>query len=99
MGTEQSDESLSYEDFLNWTLTTLKDYLRFCGLMQSGPKVELVAQAFGVYESSAPKKFTQEQISENIKKEYNKWLEINKISSDPNSLPDDMWKNSVADWP
>ena len=99
MGTEQSDESLSYEDFLNWTLTTLKDYLRFRGLKQTGPKVGLVAQAFRMYESSAPKKFTQEKISDNIKKEYNKWLEIKKISSDPNSLPDNMWKDSAADCP
>ena len=48
---------------------------------------------------NALKKFTQEQISENIKKEYNKRLEIKKISSDPNSLPDDGWKDNVADWP
>ena len=99
MGTEQSDDSLSYEDFLNWTLTTLKDYLGIRGLKQTGRKAELVARAFGAYELNAPKKFTQEQISENIKKEYNKRLEINKISSDPNSLPDDAWKDNVADWP
>ena len=80
MGTEQSDDGLSYEDFLNWTLTTLKDYLGICGSKQTGRKAELVARAFGAYKFNAPKKFTQEQISENIKKEYDKRLEINKIS-------------------
>ena len=68
MGTEQSDDSLSYEDFLNWTLTTLKDFLGIRGLKRTGRKAELVARAFGAYELNAPKKFTQEQISENKKK-------------------------------
>ena len=71
--------SLSYEDFLNWTLTTLKDYLGIRGLKQTGRKAELVARAFGAYELNAPKKLTREKISENIKKEYNERLEINKI--------------------
>ena len=44
-------------------------------------------------------KLTREQISENIKKEYNERLEINKTLSDPNSLPDDAWKDNVADCP
>ena len=69
------------------------------GLKQTGRKAELVARAFGAYESNAPKKLTREQISQNIKKEYNERLEINKILSDPNSLSDDAWKDNVADWP
>ena len=99
MSDEHGDDKLTYEDFLNWTLTTLKDYLGICGLKQTGPKAGLVARAFGAYELNAPKKFTQEQISEKIKQEYNKRLQINKISSDPNSLPDEAWKDNVADWP
>ena len=43
MGTEQPDDSLSYEDFLNWTVTTLKDFLGIRGLKQTGRKAELVA--------------------------------------------------------
>ena len=69
------------------------------GLKQTGRKAELVARAFGAYESNAPKKLTREQISQNIEKEYNERLEINKILSDPNSLSDDAWKDNVADWP
>ena len=35
----------------------------------------MIARAFGAYELNAPVKFTQEQIAENIKKEYHKRLE------------------------
>jgi hypothetical protein len=52
---------------------------------QSGKKVELVARAFGAYELGAPKKFTQEQIFDSIKKEYQQRLQTNDIiKSDPN---------------
>ncbi|XP_028394516.1 uncharacterized protein LOC114518716 [Dendronephthya gigantea] len=99
MATKQPEESLSYEDFLSWTLSTLKDFLGIRGLKQTGAKSELVARAFGAYELNAPKKFTQEQISASIKKEYEKRLQYHKIKTDPNSLPDNAWKDSVEDWP
>jgi hypothetical protein len=44
-----------------------------------------VARAFGAYELGAPKKFTQEQIFDSIKKEYQQRLQTNDIiKSDPN---------------
>jgi hypothetical protein len=61
--------------------STLKHYLGVRGLKQTGSKAELIARAFEAYKLNAPVKFTQEQIAENIKKEYH-----NQISTDPNSL-------------
>ena len=79
MDTNQPEEKLEYEDFVGLTVTSLKDFL-------SGKKVELVARAFGAYELGAPKKFTQEQIFDSIKNEYQQRLQTNDIKSDPNTL-------------
>ena len=63
----QAEEKLEYQDFLNWTLTSLKDFLALRGLKQTGKKAELVARAFGAYELKAPKKFSQEEIDRKLK--------------------------------
>lgn len=99
MATKQPEETLEYDDFLSWTVTSLKDFLAVRGLKQSGEKAELVARAFGANELGVPKKFTQEQIFESIKKEYAKRLTVNGIKTDPNTLPDDAWADNVQAWP
>ena len=43
----QAEEVLQYEDFLGWTVSSLKDFLSLRGLKQTGRKPELVARAFG----------------------------------------------------
>ena len=63
----QAEEVLQYEDFLGWTVSSLKDFLSLRGLEQTGRKPELVARAFGAYELKAPVKFSQQQIYQQIK--------------------------------
>ena len=46
----QAEEVLQYDDFLGWTVSSLKDFLSLRGLKQTGLKSELVARAFGAYE-------------------------------------------------
>ena len=77
--TKQPEEELHYEDFLLWTVNSLKDFLVLRGLKQSGRKPELIARAFAAYEPSVPKKFTQEQIYEKIREEYLKRLTTNSL--------------------
>ena len=58
-----------------------------------------MARAFGAYELGAPKKFTQEQIFDSIKKEYQQRLQTNDIiKSDPNTLCDEYWKDEIQTW-
>ena len=49
MATNQPEE-LEYDDFVELTVGSLKDFLVLHGLNQTGKKVELVARAFGAYE-------------------------------------------------
>lgn len=91
-------EKFGYEDFLNWTVSSLKDFLAIRGLKQTGKKGELVARAFGAYELDAPKKFSQEEIFKKIKEEYSR-LSTCGIKSDPNALPEQAWAETVHDWP
>ena len=59
-----------------------------------------MARAFKAYELGAPKKFTQEQIFDSIKKEYQQRLQTNDIiKSDPNTLCDEYWKDDIQTWP
>ena len=46
----QAEEVLQYDDFLGWTVSSLKDFPSLRGLKQTGRKSELVARAFGAYE-------------------------------------------------
>ena len=99
MASKQPEEKFEYEDFLNWTASSLKDFLAIRGLKQSGKKAELVARAFGAYELNAPKKFSQKEIYEKIKEEYSKRLTTNDIKSDPSGLPEQAWADNVHEWP
>ena len=70
----QAEEKLEYQDFLNFTLTSLRDFLAVRRLKQTGKKAELVAKAFGAYELKVPKKFSQEEIDRKLKEEYQQSL-------------------------
>ena len=94
----QAEEKLEYQDFLNWTLTPLKDFLALRGLKQTGKKAELVASAFGAYELKAPKKFSQEDIDRKLK-EYQQRLKKTRINTNPNSIQKEDWKENVREWP
>ena len=91
----KAEEVLQYEDFLGWTVLSLKDFLSLRGLKQTGQKPELVAGAFGTYELKAPLKFSQEQIYKQIKEEYSRRLTSNGIKADPNTIPHDAWIDDV----
>ncbi|CAH3181119.1 unnamed protein product [Porites lobata] len=95
----QAEEVLEYDDFLGWTVSSLKDFLSLRGLKQTGRKSELIARAFGAYELNVPVKFSQEQIYQQIKDEYSRRLTKNEIKSDPNMLPSDAWIDDVKEWP
>ena len=95
----QADEVLQYDDFLGWTVSSLKDFLSLRGLKKTGKKSELVARAFGAYELNVPVKFSQEQIYQQIKEEYSRRLSCNGIKTDPNSIPHDAWIDNVKEWP
>ena len=75
----QAEEVLEYDDFLGWTVSSLKDFLSLRGLKQTGRKSELIARAFGAYELNVPVKFSQEQIYQQIKDEYSRRLTKNEI--------------------
>ena len=95
----QAEEVPQYEDFLGWTVSSLKDFLSLRALKQTGRKPELVVRAFGAYELKAPVKFSQEQIHKQIKEEYSRTLTSNGIKTDPNTMPHDAWIDDVKQWP
>ena len=99
MATNQPDETLEYDDFLHWTVLSLKDFLALRGFKQSGPKAELIARTFGANELNVPKKFSQEQIYEKIREEYARRLASNAFKTDPKELPDEAWADDVQQWP
>ena len=68
MASKQPEEKFEYEDLLNWTTSSLKDFFAICGLKQSGKKAELVARAFGAYELNAPKKFPKKKFMRRSKR-------------------------------
>ena len=93
------DEQYKFEDSLHLTLTSLQDFLALRGLSKSGNKAVLVARAFGAYELNAPIKFTQEQISNELKEEYKRRLKNAGNAPDPREVPSEMWKDDVISWP
>jgi len=96
---QHAEEVLQHEDFLGWTLSSLKDFLSLRGLKQTGQKPELVARAFGAYELKAPVKFSQQQIYQQIKEENSWRLNSNGIKTNPNNKPQETWIDDVKQWP
>lgn len=92
------DEKYWFEDFLTMTSHSLQEYLGLPGLSKSGRKAELIAWAFGAYELNVPIKFTQEKISEDLKKEYQRRL-LKFDAQDPNTISADKWEENVQTWP
>ena len=83
----QAEEKLEYQDFLNFTLTSLRDFLALRGLKQTGKRAELAATAFGAYELKVPKKFSQEEIDRKLKEEYQLRLKKHRINTDKSTQP------------
>lgn len=83
----QAEEVLQYEDFLGWTVSSLKDSLSLRGLKKTSQKPELVARAFGAYELKELVKFSQRRIYQQIMEEYYRGLTLNGIKTDPNNIP------------
>ena len=79
----QAEEKLEYQDFFNFTLTSLRDFLALRGLKQTGKIAEHVARAFGAYELKVPKKFSQEEIDRKLKEEYRQRLKKHRITPTP----------------
>ena len=88
---------LEYDDFLHWTVSSLKEFLALRGLKQSGLKAELIARAFGAYELNVPKKFTQEQIYDPGR--VREKVGIKRHRNRPKELPDETWADDVQQWP
>ncbi|PFX16729.1 Uncharacterized protein K02A2.6 [Stylophora pistillata] len=95
----QDEETLEYEDFVHWTVLSLKDFLALPGLKQTGLKNELVSGAFGAYELKVPIKSSHEEINKKLKKEYQNILKKHKIDTDPNTLINEAWQENVQEWP
>ncbi|XP_068690180.1 uncharacterized protein [Montipora foliosa] len=86
----------AYDDFLELSVGSLKDYLNVRGLQTTGRKVELVARAFAACEQNIPIKLTHEQHSISLKAEYRNRLAKYNLS-DPNSAT--AWLDDMTKWP
>ncbi|KXJ06371.1 hypothetical protein AC249_AIPGENE12226 [Exaiptasia diaphana] len=86
----------AYEDFLDLSVGTLRDYLNLRGLQVTGRKVELVARAFSACEMNLPIKLTHEQHNNKLKAEYNNRLAKCDLA-DPNSETE--WLDDMTLWP
>ena len=86
----------AYDDFLELSVGSLKDYLNVRGLQTTGRKVELVARAFAACEQNIPMKLTHEQHSISLKAEYRNHLAKYNLS-DPNSAT--AWLDDMTKWP
>lgn len=85
----------AYDDFLELSVGSLKDYLIVRGLQTTG-KVELVARAFAACEQNIPIKLTHEQHSISLKAEYRNCLAKYNLS-DPKSAT--AWLDDMTKWP
>ena len=96
---KQGEEVLENADFLNLTVSSLKDFLALRGHNVTGKKANLVARAFGAYELNVPKMFLKQQIYSNLKHKYSSRLSRHGIVTDPNSLLVEAWRDSIHEWP
>ena len=86
----------AYDDFLQLSVGSLKDYLNVRGFQTTGRKVELVARAFAACEQNIPIKLTHEEHSISLKAEYRNRLAMYNLS-DPNSAT--AWLDDMTKWP
>ena len=63
----QGEEVLEYDDFLDWTVSSLKDFLSLRGFKQTDRKSELVARANLMPRSSFRKNRFTSRLKRNIR--------------------------------
>ena len=91
MSSEESKESLTYDEVTSWRSDALKLYCRQRGLKVSGSKQELVARVFAASEMAIPVQPTAE---ERITATANKKARLLNLG-DGSSLPD---PSTLKDW-
>ena len=88
----------NYEDFLNLSVKQLINFLTVRGLSTTGRKIELVARAFTAMELNIEIIETAEEQEKNLKQSYADKLKALDLI-DPNSVPMEIRKDLVAEWP
>ena len=63
----QGEEALEYDDFLGWTISSLKDFLSLRRRKQTGRNSEFVARAFGAYELNPGSSFRKNRFISRLK--------------------------------
>ena len=86
----------AYEDFLQWSVGSLKDYFNVSGLQTTGRKVELVARAYASCEQKIPIKFTHEKHDKKLKVEYRNRLAKYNLSNPSLAT---SWLDDMTKWP
>lgn len=95
-------DDMTFDTFQMWSVKALKEYLARKGLKQYGPKIELVARAFSVWESGAPDVESAEAIRGLLSKQYQDTLVIDGVKlPDPLELKTKWEKEASAmcKWP
>ena len=88
MSSEESKESLTYDEVTSWRSDALKLYCRQRGLKVSGSKQELVARVFAASEMGIPVQPTAEERIATTANEKARLLDLGNGSSlpDPSTL-------------
>ena len=102
MNSEESEESLTYDEVNTWRSDTLKLYCCQRGLKDSGSKQELVAHVFAALEMRIPVQPTAEERIATTVNEKARLLDLGNGSSlpDPSTLKDWLRESdAITSWP
>ena len=102
MSSEESEESLTYNEVNSWRSDALKLYCRQRGLKVSGSKQELVARVFAASEMGIPVQPTDEERIATTANEKARLLDLGSGSSlpDPSTLKDWLRESdAITSWP
>lgn len=91
-------ESMTFEDFLEWTTGQLQHYLMRRGKATSGNKKDLAARALVSFESNDKVLDCPKDITDRLEKEYGNLLFKLNIE-DPNKVDDSLWSQDLTTWP
>lgn len=91
-------ESMSFEDFLEWSVGQVQYYLMRRGKATSGVKKDLAARALVAFEANDKVVDCPKDISDRLEKEYASLLKKLSID-DPRQLDDSAWQNDLTTWP
>lgn len=91
-------ESLSFEDFLEWTKGQLQHYLMRRGKSTSGNKKDLAARALVAFESNDQIIDCSKDITDRLEREYSQLLFKLGIE-DPLQLHETSWNQNLTSWP